>query len=45
MYRPNFQPDEKADQAEGPLKATGGSELFSLLKGMRADMDGARVLD
>lgn len=37
------QPVEKADQAEVGLKGTGGSELFSLLKDMRADMDGAQI--
>ena len=39
----NPQPVEKADQAGSGLKGTGGSELLSLLKGMRADMDGARI--
>ena len=41
--QPNPQPLEKADQTEDGLKGTGGSELFSLLKGMRADMDGAWI--
>jgi indoleamine 2,3-dioxygenase len=37
--QPHPQAVEKADQAEGGLRATGGGELFSLLNGMRADMD------
>lgn len=41
--QPNPQPVQKADEAEVGLKGTGGSELFSLLKGMRADMDGAQI--
>jgi indoleamine 2,3-dioxygenase len=41
--QPKPQPIEKADQTEGGLKGIGGSELFSLLKDMRADMDGSRI--
>lgn len=41
--QPNLQLAKKADGAEVGLKGTGGSELFPLLKGMRADIDGAQI--